>query len=67
VDGDDGGDLDVGDAQDLVGLVRLPANLAQGGDEQLAAVPQQPVGVQPQPPAVLLAVDHHHPAGADHR
>jgi hypothetical protein len=30
-------------------------------------VPQQPVWVQPQPPAVLLGVDYDHPAGADYQ
>ncbi len=37
--GDDRGDLDLGDAEDLVGLVGLPQGLAQGRDEQVAAVP----------------------------
>jgi hypothetical protein len=46
VDGDDGGNLDVGDAEDLVGLVGLPAGLAQSRDEQVAAVPEHPVAVQ---------------------
>jgi hypothetical protein len=33
VDGDDGGDLDLGDAQDLVSQVRLPPNPAERGDQ----------------------------------
>src|SRR4029450_8578952 len=36
--GDDRGDLDLGDAEDLVGLVGLPPDLAQGGEERVAAV-----------------------------
>jgi hypothetical protein len=65
VHGHDGDDLDVGHAENLIGLVGRPPQLAQGGDEEVAAVPQQPIGVQPEPPAVLLGVDHDHPAGAD--
>ena len=61
VHGHDGEDLDVGDAENVIGLVGRPPQLAQGCDEEVAAVPQQPVGVQPEPPAVLLGVDHHHP------
>jgi hypothetical protein len=47
VDGDDRGDLDVGDAEDLVGLVGLSEHLAQGRDEQVAAMPNHSVAVQP--------------------
>ena len=65
MDGDDGGDLDVGDAEDLVGLVGLPPGLAQRGDEQVAAVPHHPVLIKMEPSSVLLAVDGHHPGGAD--
>jgi hypothetical protein len=43
VDGHDGGHVDVGDPQDLVGLVGRPPDLAQGGDEQVAAVPDHPI------------------------
>jgi hypothetical protein len=32
VDGDDGRNLNLGDAEDLVGVVGLPPDLAQGGD-----------------------------------
>jgi hypothetical protein len=46
-DGDDGGDLDVGDAEDLVGLVGLPQGPAQGRDEQVPAVPDHPIPVHP--------------------
>ena len=54
VDGDHHGDLDVGDAKDLVRLVGRPQHLAQGRDEQVAAMPDHPVGVQLQPPPILL-------------
>jgi hypothetical protein len=43
--GHDGGDGEVGDAEDLVGLVGLPQGRAQGRDEQVAAVPDHPVAV----------------------
>jgi hypothetical protein len=45
VNGDHGSDLDVGDAEDLVGLVSLPQRLVQGRDQQVAAVPDHPVAV----------------------
>ena len=40
-----GGDLDIGDAEDLGGLVGLPQGRTQGRDEQVAAVPDHPVAV----------------------
>jgi hypothetical protein len=47
VGGNDGGDLDVGDdvgdAEDLVGLVGLPADPAQGHGEQAVATPVEPI------------------------
>jgi hypothetical protein len=54
VDGDDRGDIDIGDAEDLVGLVGLPPGRAQRRGEEVAAVPQQPARVQPQPPRYCL-------------
>jgi hypothetical protein len=63
--GHDGRDLEVGDAEDLVGLVGRPPDLTQGGDEQVAAVPEHPVRVQPQPPPVLLGVDDKDTTRAD--
>jgi len=54
VHGNDRTDLDLGDAEDFVGLVSLPPDPPQPGDEQVAAVPQQPVPVELQPPPVLL-------------
>ena len=65
MDSDDRGHPHVRDAEDRVGLVGRPQYLAQGRDEQVAAMPDHPVTVLPQPPPVLLGVDHHHPAGAD--
>ena len=44
--GDDHGDGELGDAEDLVGLVGLPQGLAQGRDEQVPAVPDRPIPVQ---------------------
>jgi hypothetical protein len=67
VDGDHGGDLDVGDAEDLVGLVGLPPYFPERGDQQAPAMPQQPVGVEAEPSSVLLAVNHGYAAGADHQ
>jgi hypothetical protein len=43
--GDDGGDLEIGDAEDLVGLVSLPQRRAQGRDEQVVAVPDHLIAV----------------------
>ena len=63
--GHNGRDLDVGDAEDLVGLVGRPPDRAQGRDKQVAAVPEHPVGVEQQPAPVLLGVDDQHPAGTD--
>jgi hypothetical protein len=61
--GDDHGDSELGDAEDLVGLLGLPQGLAQGRDEQVPAVPRpshpSPVVATP----VLIAVDGQHPAG----
>ena len=62
--GNDRGDLDVGDAEDFVGLVGLPADLAQGRDEQVAAVPEHPVRVDGSS-SVLLGIDDQDAAGAD--
>jgi hypothetical protein len=45
MNGDHGSDLEVGDAEDLVGLVSLPQRLAQGREQQVAAVPEHPVAV----------------------
>ena len=61
--GHDGRDLDVSDAEDLVGLVGLPANLTQGRDKQVAAVREHPVGVEPQPAPVLLGTMTSTPPG----
>jgi hypothetical protein len=47
VDSDDRGDLEVGDAEDLVSLVGLPHHLAQGRDQQVAAMPDPAIVVQP--------------------
>jgi hypothetical protein len=46
VDGNDREHPDLGDAEDLVGLVGLAQHPAQGGHQQVAAMPQQPVAVQ---------------------
>ncbi len=39
----------------------------QCGGEGMAAMPQPPNGVELQPAAILLGVDHEHPTGADHQ
>jgi|Tabmets5t2r1_1033131.scaffolds.fasta_scaffold14341_3 hypothetical protein len=65
VDGHDRGDLDLGHAEDLISLVGLPQHPAQGGQQQVAAMPDQPDGVDPQPPPVLLGVDDQDPSGPD--
>jgi hypothetical protein len=43
VDGDDRGDLEAGHAEDLVGLIGLPADPIERQAEWVAAVPQQPI------------------------
>jgi hypothetical protein len=65
VHGHDADHLDVGDAEDLISLVGLPPHLPKARNEQVAAMPQQPMGVEPQPPPILLGVDHQHPARPD--
>jgi hypothetical protein len=42
MDGDDGDDLHLRDAEDLVGPVGRPPHLPESGDQQVPAVPQQP-------------------------
>jgi hypothetical protein len=66
MDGHDHGDLDVDGAEGLVGLVGLPPHLAEARDEQVTAVPRQPVGVQPQPPQYCLASITATPTRTDH-
>jgi hypothetical protein len=44
--------------EDLGGRVGLPAKRVQGHGQQVAAVPQQPIGIEPGAAAVLLAVGY---------
>jgi hypothetical protein len=64
VDGDHHGDLDVGDAKDLVRLVGRPQHLAgsrRAGGGHARPSRRRPAAAAPD----TAAVDHQHPAGAD--
>ena len=57
----------VGVGQDLGGLVGLERHRPHGRGERVAAMPQPPRLVELEPAAILLGVDHEHPARADHQ